>query len=447
MNTSVPTPSVDAPSVSWPYSADAEHIRQRCEALIPRMREHAVENEANRRIDAETVEALREAGAFTISYPRRWGGYALMPSEQARIIQTVARGDSGIAWNVSLGSVHAQAVTRTSEEFQEEVFRAGRGPAFAGAGPMPGSSARKVEGGWMVKGRWDYASTSEHADWLMGGAIVDGPDGSKMPLGFFLPKNEEWLLDNWDVMGLSSSNSQSFELTEEVFVPDHRTGLAPLILAGPPPEYADEEPLYGVHIPVFAQMAGLANALGTFEGVLDQWEEAAQTRRVAHPDFQTQAENPITHLKAGSYRAFLAAGQAVLDKLAAFADELAISRRMPSDVEMAENSAMSNYVLYQVAERALDVLRDSTTAAIRRTHPIQRALRDIIVMNTHAASDRDRSFEGLGRQVLGFGPMGFIVPGVNKAPGAPGAPGGAPSAPESPTTPPAHAAQPVPVAG
>lgn len=411
MITSLSTSESTAPPTEWPYSAAAEEVRLACEALIPVLRERAQQNEEQRGIDPDTMAALRATGAFSISNPRKWGGLALMPSEQARIIQTVARGDAGIAWNVALGSLHAQSVTRASEQFQEEVFSKGAGPVYAGSGPNPAATVRRVEGGWMVTGRWDYASTSQYAAWAMANVLIDGPEGSKVPLAVFAPMQKEWLLDNWDVMGLSSSNSQSFEITEEEFIPDHRTGITPHILAGGPPALAEEEPLYGLHMPVFAQLAGLANALGAFSAIVDEWQEATTTRRVAHPDFVTQADNPITHLKLGEYRAFLAAGQAVLDKLTAFADELVISRRQPTEGELAESSAMSNYVLYQVAERALDVLRDSSTTVIKRSNPIQRALRDIIVMNMHAASNRDRSYEGFGRFLYDLAPLGFVVPG------------------------------------
>jgi alkylation response protein AidB-like acyl-CoA dehydrogenase len=356
------------------------------------------------------IEALREAGAFTMARPKQWGGAALMPSEQARVVEVVARGDGAAGWCVQIAAVSTMMLSRASLELQEEVFNSSRGPTNAGkAEPLPGCVARPVQGGWMVKGRWNFASTLDHADRLFGGALVLGEDGGGAPGVFFMPKRQEWVVDDWHVMGMAGSSSASFAFDEEVFVPAHRCMPLSALLGGAPP-YAAEQPLFAVDVGMFAQTMALASAFGCYSAVCDIWDEITRRRSQLHPDFKLQAENPVTHLKAGNAAARRALVRTVLEKFSRSADADALGRYKLNVSETLENAAIFGEIMFDMSDGALDIMRDSGAGVIYLTHPMQRAVRDLIVTNMHAGANRDRHFEALGRHLYGLAPLSPFGP-------------------------------------
>lgn len=404
MNSTITASDSARPVSAIQPGRDANAVVTRCEALIPMLRERGQENEGRRSIHPEVIEALREAGAFTIARPRQWGGLALMPSEQARVVETVARGDGAAGWCVQIAAASTMVLSRASLEVQEEIFSSSRGPTNAGkAEPLPGCAAREVDGGWMIKGRWNFCSTIDHADWVFGGALFETREGSKFPGVFFMPKRQEWIIDDWYVMGMAASSSASFQITEEIFVPAHR--CAPLLALSQPPPYAATQPTFTVDIPLHAQTLALANAVGCYSAVRELWEENSRKRRQAHPDFTLQAENPVTHFKAGGLGAFSALIRTVLGRFVQLADAVALGHHRLSTSEILENFALCGQVMYEAANKSLDIIRDSGAGTIYLSHPMQRAVRDIIVTNMHAGANRDRHFEALGRHLYGLSPL------------------------------------------
>src|SRR5262249_58336563 len=90
----------------------------------------------------------------------------------------------------------------------------------------PQGRARRVEGGYRLEGRWNFASGVHHATWLMAPCVLwDGDKpacgGSGTPVTriFWVPARNAEILDTWHVLGLRGSGSHDFTLAD-VFVPD-----------------------------------------------------------------------------------------------------------------------------------------------------------------------------------------------------------------------------------
>jgi hypothetical protein len=94
-----------------------------------------------------------------------------------------------------------------------------------GEGNRPGRAV-EVDGGYLVTGRWMFASGISHATWLLAVCHVCAPDGSqrldtngKPDLRLMLlPKSSATLHDVWHVSGLRGTGSQSFSVSD-LFVP------------------------------------------------------------------------------------------------------------------------------------------------------------------------------------------------------------------------------------
>ncbi len=65
----------------------------RARALQPLLREHAAKTDADRRVPAECIDALGEAGLFKVAVPKRYGGYATTLRAMLDVSAAVAEGD------------------------------------------------------------------------------------------------------------------------------------------------------------------------------------------------------------------------------------------------------------------------------------------------------------------------------------------------------------------
>ena len=66
--------------------------------------------------------------------------------------------------------------------------------------------ATPTDGGYLLNGKWNFSSGTDHCDWIFLGALVGAPDGtSAQPvkmLHVVLPRADYTIVeDSWDVIG------------------------------------------------------------------------------------------------------------------------------------------------------------------------------------------------------------------------------------------------------
>jgi len=189
-------------------------------ALIPLLRERAVEDAGNRRISADTIGRLVDAGLFRILQPKRWGGYELGQQTFADVQMLLAQGDMSVAWVFGVLGVHAFHLGLYDDRAADDVW--GRDNALLISSPyMPGGVARTVPGGYVLSGRWSYSSGCEHCPWTFLGGFVDG-DPSRFH-SFLLPREDARIVDTWHTGGGLAATGSHDVVVEDAFVPDYRS--------------------------------------------------------------------------------------------------------------------------------------------------------------------------------------------------------------------------------
>ncbi|MCF7553643.1 acyl-CoA dehydrogenase family protein [Pseudonocardia sp. WMMC193] len=195
---------------------DAEIIA-RATALVPVIREHAARSSEERRVVPEVVDALEQAGLFRLLVPARLGGLEANLRTTMECIAEVGRGDGSTAWAVALLNVCTWFSTTFSDEAQEDVF--GTPDAKACGIFSPPLTSERVEGGYLVSGRWAYSSGSFAATWATLGI---GLEGEGDPRALALIPAEAWTIEpTWFVAGMKGSGSDTIVVNDH-FVPDHR---------------------------------------------------------------------------------------------------------------------------------------------------------------------------------------------------------------------------------
>jgi len=130
----------------------------RAEALIPAIRAEQDESEHRGYYSERLHEQFREAGFSRILQPRRYGGYEFDLETFYRVMVAISTGDPGVGWCLTLGSSHAAMVaSHFPEEVQAEMF-APDGDFRCPHPAPPTGEGRRVDGGYLVSGRWPYAS-------------------------------------------------------------------------------------------------------------------------------------------------------------------------------------------------------------------------------------------------------------------------------------------------
>src|SRR5215467_14306587 len=77
-------------------------LLNRVKDIAPIIREYAPEAEEKRRLSRPVVDAMLQAGLYSMSHPKAFGGLEVNPITMFRVVEEVARHDSAAGWNLQL---------------------------------------------------------------------------------------------------------------------------------------------------------------------------------------------------------------------------------------------------------------------------------------------------------------------------------------------------------
>lgn len=402
-----------ARAVDSPYlSATGRAIRAEIESLIPLIRAEAQTAERTGALTPAVLKALDEAGVYRMTMPVEWGGHALGARDLVEVIATIAEGDGSAAWSawVGVGVRNVLALEQTVVDRLRKDAETWVGPLVAGASVFSTAvgDARKVDGGWMVQGFWPFGSGCKHSAWAVVGVAYDPAHGSGRGT-VLLESGQYEIVEDWDVMGLSASSSNSLRVAAEIFVPDDRF----LDIAGIPEQMLQIQQNYtgaafrqgGSAIMVTVTLSNVAIALGMARGALACFIEQAGQRKPFNVPYPNLAEMPSVQVAVGKARTITSAAAALIE---GNADQVDARTNAGFDFSVEEQSAIVLDLSYatNLCGDAIDLLQKTMgSSTVTRKNPIQRFARDARVMSTHGALRFDPLAEIDGRRLLGLPPF------------------------------------------
>lgn len=202
---------------------DAGTLIERARAMIPVLKQRAAQTTAERRVPAESIAEMREAGFFRILQPKRWGGYEMHPNVFFDVQRLLAEGCMSTGWVYGVVGCHPYEIALFPEEAQQEVWASDNG-ALASSSYQPVGKVEHADGGFYLSGRWGFSSGSDHCQWVLLGAVVPPKEagGAADMRTFLLPRKDYRIEDAWFTFGLQGTGSQDI-VVDRVFVPDYRT--------------------------------------------------------------------------------------------------------------------------------------------------------------------------------------------------------------------------------
>jgi alkylation response protein AidB-like acyl-CoA dehydrogenase len=377
---------------------------QRIENLVPELQPGCLAEEKAGRLSQETVTKLDEIGVFRISTPLEYGGLALSVAEQRRIYTAVGKIAGSTGWVSWVTTTHVRWIAMFPEQVRDEVYGLDWvGPLVSGviSGHGPGR-ARRVEGGYMLSGRWPFCSGCRHTAWSILGAMTEGPDGTPDVIILLVPAVDLEILDDWAVSGMKASGSNTVQIATEVFVPAYRTLSIKDAAAD---KWASEPPigqvLYRNQFIAYTTILSGSTPLGIAKGALDYYKARIDKRGIVATDYRVQSEAAITHFQLAETTSRIDAAERLLSADCEELDRRAAAGEPCDDVFHAKLKFDVASSVRSCTEAVEILHRGSGASTIHEANPMQRYARDIRVATVHAQFNYETCAENYGRALCG----------------------------------------------
>src|SRR3954466_3069177 len=195
------------PNAGSPMGPDAESyvaMLARAKALLPRLRDRASRTEELRRLPPETERDLHDAGLFRMLQPKRVGGSEFDYIALVDCAEAIGQADASVAWNFANLASHHWMLGMFDQRAQDAVWDKDDKALIASSFIFPAGRARKVDGGYVLRGSWPFSSGVNSSEWNMLASVVssdDEADGIEYRI-FLLNKRDYQINDTWNATGL-----------------------------------------------------------------------------------------------------------------------------------------------------------------------------------------------------------------------------------------------------
>lgn len=385
-----------APS-SVPFSPDEAALMAAAQAMLPILRERALDCERQRKVPDESIEMFRDAGFFRILQPSAYGGYELSPRVLFRISSLIARACPSSAWVMSILAIHNWEVALMDPRVAEELWGMDDEVRISSS-YAPFGKAQVVPGGYRVSGRWGFSSGCDHATWAILGVHVpkaDGEEGNRLVAALVAPGDYTIDQDSWHVAGLRGTGSKDV-VVDDAFVPEHRVHDIQAAFA------LQEIGNRTFTAPIFRHPFGIifaymlaSVAMGVAEGALEAYLDIARKRANVYTGAKAE-QDPINQKRIAEAFAMVDGMRLRFDR--DFAEmEACVAEGRPAPVERRIVWRLdTTHIAREAAEVAQMVFRGAGGSGLQDSAPMQRFLRDANAIANHATTDFDRQAVNFG---------------------------------------------------
>ena len=375
----------------------------RASFLIPKLRDLASRSESARRLPIEVERELHEAGLFRIVQPKRVGGSELDYVALIDCADAIGQGDASAAWNFANLASHHWMLAMFDQRAQDLVWGKDPDVLIASSFIFPAGRARKVEGGYLLRGSWPFSSGVDASEWNMLASVVssdDEADGIEYRV-FLLPRSDYRIKDTWDATGLRGTGSNDVEVSD-AFVAEPMTVAVNDLAGGPTPGSAvNPNALYT--LPVFSLFPYVLSgvALGNAQACLDDYVDLARHRastynRAKLGDLQT------TQIKIAEASSKIDAARLIMRSTCIEALTDARRGHIPDIAAKTKMRRDGAYSVNLCTEAVSLLFAASGARGLYMSGALQRQFRDAHAINSHIAFNFDAAGTNYGRVALGL---------------------------------------------
>ncbi|MDU8885026.1 acyl-CoA dehydrogenase family protein [Yeosuana sp. MJ-SS3] len=204
------------------------------ESLSKKFAEKAKEHDKEGRFVYDNYRLLKKHKYFSAIIPKELGGSGVSYSEMCECIKLIGKscGSTALAFSMHQHLIAAsiwkyykdgsnEVLLRNISKHELILISTGARDWLSSNG-----SLKKTHGGYLFSAKKHFASQSSIGDLAITSGIYEDPSKGKLVLHFGVPMNSVGvsLLDDWNVMGMRSTGSQTI-IFDNVFIPDSAISL------------------------------------------------------------------------------------------------------------------------------------------------------------------------------------------------------------------------------
>ncbi|MFI7189131.1 acyl-CoA dehydrogenase family protein [Nocardia nova] len=384
-------------------------------AIAEEIRAGAEEGESLGRLPDDMAKGLKDAGLIRLLQRKKYNGFEAHPRVFAETVMKTASIYGSAGWVGGIVGVHPWQLAFADPKVQEEVLGTD-GDTWQASPYMPGGVAVPRDGGYVLNGRWQFSSGTDHCDWIFLGAMVGGDDGKPLmpPRGLhvILPRSDyEIVPDSWDVVGLRGTGSKDI-IVKDAFIPDYRVMDSAKVIDGTAAkEYGVTETLYKMPWSTMFPLGITSATIGICEGLLAAGIEY-QRDRVGAAGTLVKDDPYVLHALAESASEIDAARQQLLANVDRIYDMVDLGEEI--DFETRARVRRDQVRAAWRAVRAADEIFDRAGGnALRMDKPLQRFWRDAHAGLHHAIHVSSTTYHAAAMASLGVevpqGPLRVMI--------------------------------------
>ena len=342
-----------------------------------------------------TVDALDDSGLLRLKLPEALGGMEADPVTQTKVIEAMTYADMAAGWCLMIGatSIGLPAAFLPDDSIHT-MFAGGRVPRAAIAF-VPGGTATSADNGYVLNGRWSFASGVRHSEWLSLGALIPPTHAGEPPEHrlFTVPTSHAVTHDNWHTIGLKGTGSCDVSVAE-LFVPE---GFIFDAMHGTPHRGG---PLYRLGIPGFVANEHAGFAFGVAQKALDTIIAASHEKSRGIPPRKLSARASFQKVVGACDLKLRAARQLVfqLNDEAWHTVQAGVAPDLRLQTALRSCAAYATEVAVEVVTQAY---RFAGGSAVFSSNTLERSLRDINTAAQHLMVS-DSAYELHGQLALGL---------------------------------------------
>jgi resorcinol 4-hydroxylase (FADH2) len=388
----------------------AAELIARAHALVPTLQARQAQTERERRVSAESIRDLIDAGLFRALRPKRYGGLETDFETFFHIAAEIGSGCGATGWVYAVVSSQLWVTGLFSAAAQDDVW-ATTPDALVTGSARPAGSAVVEDGGYRVNGMWTFCSGCDNVQWVKVGVAVlpqKSAPASHQAL-VLIPRDQVEIDDQWDVVGLAGTGSKNI-IVEDVFVPAHRMlTMAQATSGNAPGAQINDGILF--RIPIFAALsiALCAPAIGMAMGILDDFTAASISRSTVggiEKRPKRMAELPAIQLRVAEAACAIDAAKLLVLRDCREIMAAAVSAGDLTTRARARNKADLAYATQLVLAAVDRLFKSGGGHGLFRSNRIQQAWRDLTGAAMHISLNWDASGTNYGRALLELPPEG-----------------------------------------
>jgi alkylation response protein AidB-like acyl-CoA dehydrogenase len=345
----------------------------------------------------EAVAALRDSGMFRLKLCTEMGGAEADPVTECLVLENLAYHDMTSGWCTMVGATAIASLgTFLTPDALARVFQKDHIPT-ASISFFPAGRAKREGKGYRVSGRWRFNSGIRHAEWVVGGTVIEDAKPGEPPVMFSaFPAKDVTLYDNWGgVVGLRGTGSVDCSV-ENYLLPQDLTFVWDLLK--PQPVRGGPSYLF----PPFSYVAKEHGsvAIGGARRALDELIKIATSTRGTFRASKLD-ERQVVHRFIAEADIKLRAARALMhERYDALYDKV-VGGTLPDGADIADVRAICLHATDVAIWVATNCYHFAGNTGLHHPHVIGRLLRDLNTAGIHQVMS-DTAYENHGQFKLGL---------------------------------------------